>query len=89
MDKTMGLIVTAMVVMVAGVIVVAIGSSSLGDFGDRSSDIGDQGCEFQQQRALNNPDFKEQMSDECRNEDFQQMQREREVVDGAVGILGT
>jgi hypothetical protein len=60
----------------------------LGNFGDRSSDIGDQGCEFQQQRALDNPDFREQMSDECRNEEFQQRQRERNVVQGAIGQLG-
>ena len=91
MDKTISLLMTAMVVMVAGVIVVTIGSGSLGDFDQSASDLGDQGCDFQQQRARENPDYIDQMSEECRTEEFEQeverSQQERDVVGSAVNIL--
>lgn len=66
MDKTIGLIITATVVMVAAVMVVSIGSSSLTDFDDSADSLQDQGCQFQQDRADEDPDFDESdISDDC------------------------
>lgn len=73
MDKTISIIVTVMVLMAAGVILVAMSSGSLSDLDQSSDNIGDQGCEFQQQRALENPEYEEQMSSECKTEEFEQM----------------
>lgn len=88
MDKTMGLIISATVVMVAGVIVLTIGSGSLGDFKQDSTNIGNQGCDYQQQKALENPDkYGDQLSSECQNEDFQHKQQEKQVVGSAISQL--
>lgn len=84
MDKTISLLVTAMVVMVAGVIVVTMGAGSLGDFDQSASDLGDQGCDFQQQRAAENPDYVDQMSEECKTDEFDQMQQEQDAADTAI-----
>lgn len=66
MDKTIGIIITATVIMVAAVIVVSLTSSSLTDFDDSANELQDQGCEFQQDRADEDPDFDESdISDNC------------------------
>ena len=70
MDKTIGLILTATVVMVAAVIVVSLTSSSLTDFDNSADNLGDQGCQFQLDQVENDPNFDQSdVSERCQNTD--------------------
>lgn len=72
MDKTIELLIAASVVLVAGLIVITMGTGSLDEISSDSEDIQNQGCSFQQQRALQNPDFYDRMSEECKTDSFEQ-----------------
>lgn len=87
MDQTMAIIVSATVLMAVGLGVLVTFSGSIDGFQTDTSSIKSQGCNYQQERSLQNPDLTGQVSQKCNTDEFRQKQQERSIVDGALSEL--
>ena len=68
MDKVLSLIVAAAVLLMTAVTLIVMTSDSLGDFGESTSQVEDQSCEFEMRQIDRNPDRLDQVSPECEEE---------------------
>ena len=86
MDKTIALVVSASVILVAAVITIAFGSGGLSDVQNSNDNIRDQGCDYQIQQVRDNPDLADSLSPECRQQ-FERSQDEGRFVGNVVSQL--
>lgn len=83
----MAILVATTVLMATGLAVLITFSGSVDGFQNNADGIEGQGCDYQQRRALENPDLTNQLSSRCNNDEFKQKQQEKSVIEGAISQL--
>lgn len=68
MDKVLGIIVAAVVLLMTGFTLITMANDTFGTFGEETSQGEDIACDFQVQQVENNPDWIDNVSPECRDE---------------------
>ena len=87
MNQTMAILVATTVLMATGVAVLVTFSGSVDGFQSDAESLEGQGCDYQQRRALENPDLTDQLSSRCNTDEFEQRQQERSVVEETISQL--
>ena len=72
MNKTLGVLLTASVIVILGVIVSSLFYSGIDLFDTESSDINQSGCDYQQARVAEDDVKRGQLTDTCKDEEFDQ-----------------
>ncbi len=88
MDKVLGIIVAAAVLMFTALTTLAMVSDSLSNFGDDTSNTEAHNCNFQIEQASNDPDRLDNVSPECRDEAEERVGRSITVDSGIEALMG-
>jgi len=80
MDKALSLLIGAGLLLILGIAVASINSSSIDMFDQSSDDISNQGCRYQQGKVYFEGASEESLSDSCQNEDYEENKLQTETI---------